>query len=157
MVNALPRASFWRGRRVLVTGHTGFKGAWLCLWLQAMGARVTGLALEPPTKPSLFEAADVAAGMDHRTGDIRNIEVVSAALHASQPTVVFHLAAQSLVRESYQDPLATFATNVMGTANVLQAVRLHNLGRAQGERVAAVVSVTSDKCYENREWARGYR
>ncbi|HET7233281.1 MAG TPA: CDP-glucose 4,6-dehydratase [Longimicrobium sp.] len=141
---------FWRGRRVLVTGHTGFKGSWLSLWLQRMGAQVTGYALAPDTTPSLFELARVEEGMDSVTGDVRDLDALAAAFAHARPEVVFHLAAQSLVRASYQDPVGTYATNVMGTVNVLEAAR-----RAGGVR--AVVVVTSDKCYENREWVWGYR
>ena len=134
--------SFWNGKRVLVTGHTGFKGAWLSLWLEQLGAEVTGYALEPPTQPSLFADAAVARGMHSILGDVRDIEHLTAAVTECRPEVVFHLAAQSLVRVSYRDPVETYATNVMGTVHVLEAVR-----RAGGVRVA--VNVTSDKCYAN--------
>lgn len=152
-------SDFWRDRRVLVTGHTGFKGSWLSLWLSAMGARVFGFALAPPTTPSLFQRAEVGAVVDDTRGDVRDIEAFSALLARSKPDVVFHLAAQSVLRESYVDPVGTVATNVMGTLNVLEAVRQHNL-KAKAERSAGVrslVVVTSDKCYENREWVWGYR
>lgn len=141
---------FWRGRRVLVTGHTGFKGAWLSLWLQHLGARVCGLALEPPTEPSLFALANVAEGMEHRVGDIRDVRTVMSALRDAKPDIVIHMAAQSLVRESYRDPLGTFSTNVMGTAHVLEACR-------GADTVGAVVVVTSDKCYQNTGSLQGYR
>jgi CDP-glucose 4,6-dehydratase len=143
-------ADFWHGKRVLLTGHTGFKGGWLAIWLQQMGAQVTGLALEPNTTPSLFELAQVGKGMYSHLGDIRDAKAVSEFVRAAQPEVVFHLAAQPLVRASYLDPLATYATNVMGTAHVLDAVR----GLA-GVRVA--VMVTTDKVYHNREHAYPYR
>ena len=146
----LINSEFWRGRRVLLTGHTGFKGSWLSLWLSAMGARVTGLALSPPSTPNLFESASVASGMTDIRGDIRDPQTVSATLSKHRPEVVFHLAAQSLVRESYQHPVDTYATNVMGTVNLLEAVR-------HTDSVKAMVTVTSDKCYENREWLWGYR
>ncbi len=142
--------SFWKGKRVFITGHTGFKGAWLSLWLQNLGARLTGLSLGAPTHPSLFELLRLKKGMDSYKGDIRRIADVEKALKASKPEIVFHLAAQALVRPSYQDPLGTYATNVMGTLNLLEAVRERG-----GVRV--MVNVTSDKCYENREWNRGYR
>lgn len=141
---------FWKGRRVLVTGHTGFKGAWLSLWLQQAGAEVIGFALDPPTKPSLFEAANVAEGMTSIVGDVRELENITRVIFSHRPEVVLHLAAQSLVRYSYAAPIETYAVNVMGTAHVLEAVR-------QSESVRAVVVVTSDKCYENREWVWGYR
>lgn len=143
-------ADFWNGKRVLITGHTGFKGSWLALWLQSLGAEVSGLALAPPTSPSLFEQAGVADGMTSVLGDIRDFDNVRAALQRLQPQIVLHLAAQPLVRLSYREPVATFATNVMGTVHVLEAAR------AAGS-VRAVVNVTTDKCYENREWAWGYR
>jgi CDP-glucose 4,6-dehydratase len=142
--------SFWRGRRVFLTGHTGFKGSWLALWLADLGAQVTGFALAPPTSPNLFELAGVAGGVSSIEGDIRDLDALSAAMAACEPEVILHLAAQSLVRASYEQPVETYATNVMGTVNLLEAVR-----RQGGVR--AVVCVTSDKCYENREWPWGYR
>ncbi|QPF93899.1 CDP-glucose 4,6-dehydratase [Bradyrhizobium genosp. B] len=151
---------FWRGRNVLVTGHTGFKGSWLSLWLYAMKARVSGFALDPPTSPSLFERAHVADIVDDARGDVRDIEALSHALAKSRPDVVFHLAAQSVLRESYVDPIGTVSTNVMGTLNVLEAVRQFNLkakAERSGDGVRSLVIVTSDKCYENREWVWGYR
>ena len=141
---------FWKGKKVLVTGHTGFKGSWLCLWLQSLGAEVTGYALAPPSNPSLFEEARVAQGMVSLHGDIRNPEQMNLAVARFQPEVVIHMAAQSLVRHSYLNPVETYATNVMGTVNVLEAVR-------QTASVRAAVMITSDKCYENREWVWGYR
>ncbi len=141
---------FWTGKRVFVTGHTGFKGSWLCLWLQSLGAEVSGYALAPPTNPNLFGVAQVAQGMVSLLGDIRNLEQLQQAMTEFQPEIVIHMAAQSLVRLSYQNPVETYATNVMGTVNVLEAVR-------KTDAVKAVVMVTSDKCYENREWIWGYR
>jgi CDP-glucose 4,6-dehydratase len=139
---AVERA-FWSDRRVLVTGHTGFKGGWLCLWLRELGASVTGFSLGPPAEPSLYAAARVADAVDERRGDVRDPDAVRAAVEAARPEVVLHMAAQPLVRRSFEDPLGTFAANVMGTAHVLEALR-----EAPGARVAVVV--TSDKCYEPR-------
>jgi CDP-glucose 4,6-dehydratase len=140
----------WNGRSVFVTGHTGFKGSWLCLLLEEVGARVSGFSLPPPTEPSLFDMAKVGASVDSVIGDVRDYDRVLAAMEAAAPDVVFHLAAQPLVRYSYDNPIETYATNVMGTVHVLEAVRA--LGT-----VKAVVAVTSDKCYENREWVYPYR
>jgi CDP-glucose 4,6-dehydratase len=139
---------FWAGRRVLLTGHTGFKGAWLALWLQELGAHVTGLApAGPPTRPSLYELAQVGAGMCERVADVRDAGALREAVAQERPEVVLHLAAQPLVRLGYREPALTYEVNVMGTVNLLEAVR-----RA-GEEVRAVVVVTSDKCYENRAGA----
>lgn len=145
-----PDSSFWAGKRVLVTGHTGFKGSWLSMWLQLMGADVTGYALAPPSDPSIFVDARVATGMHSLIRDVRHLEGLRAAVGEHRPEVVFHLAAQSLVRRSYADPVETFTTNVLGAVNLLEAIRLDPTPRA-------VVIVTSDKCYENREWYWGYR
>lgn len=141
---------FWQGKRVLLTGHTGFKGSWLSLWLQSMGAQVVGYALAPSTKPSLFEVAAVGGGMTSTIGDIRDLEHLRAVFNEHKPEIVFHMAAQALVRYSYIEPVETYSTNVMGTVNLLEAVR-------STDSVKTVVNVTSDKCYENREWAWGYR
>lgn len=140
----------WTGIRVLVTGHTGFKGSWLTLWLQQLGAVLCGIALEPPPSVSLFQDANVASGMRSTIGDIRDIDLLRQTFLEHKPEVVFHLAAQPLVRSSYDDPLTTYSTNVMGTANVLEAAR-------QTPGVRAIVVVTTDKCYENREWNWPYR
>ncbi|HRY14587.1 MAG TPA: GDP-mannose 4,6-dehydratase, partial [Candidatus Competibacteraceae bacterium] len=142
--------AFWPGRRVLVTGHTGFKGGWLSLWLQRWGAEVTGYALIPPTEPSLFETACVGEGMQSVLGDVRDFAALRAIVADCRPEIVFHLAAQPLVVPSYQQPVETYATNIMGTVHLLEAVR-------QVGGVRAVVNVTSDKCYANREWLWGYR
>jgi CDP-glucose 4,6-dehydratase len=142
---------FWRGRRVLLTGHTGFKGAWLALWLQSLGARVTGFAHDVPTEPSLYELASVGEGMDSVQGDVRDHGALAKVLADAAPEIVIHMAAQSLVRRSFAQPRETYETNVMGTVNLLDAVR------TSGTQVRAIVNVTSDKCYENREWEWGYR
>lgn len=145
------KADFWQGRRVFLTGHTGFKGSWLALWLQSLGARVGGLALAPEGTPNLFETAAIAPGMAASTfGDIRDLRTVVDALGSFEPEIVIHLAAQPLVRLSYAEPVETYATNVMGTVHLLEAVR-------RTPSVRAVVNVTTDKCYDNREWVWGYR
>ena len=142
--------AFWKGKRVLLTGHTGFKGSWLSLWLQSMGAQVVGYALAPPSTPSLFEVAKVGDDMTSVIGDIRDLEHLRCVFAEHQPEIVIHMAAQALVRYSYIEPVETYSTNVMGTVNLLEAVRAT-------ASVKAVVNVTSDKCYENREWEWGYR
>jgi CDP-glucose 4,6-dehydratase len=142
--------SFWNGKKVFVTGHTGFKGSWLSLWLQQLGAQVSGYALQPPTNPSLFEVARVEQGMKSVIGDIRDGNMLVSAMKHAAPDIVIHMAAQPLVRRSYVDPIETYSTNVMGTVNLLEAVR-------QTPCVRAVVNVTTDKCYENNEWIWGYR
>lgn len=142
MTRGLPDPQFWRGRRVLLTGHTGFKGAWAALWLAEMGAEVTGLALPPETTPNLFELTGVGARVASRIGDVRDLAVVRAAVDAASPDVILHMAAQALVRRSYREPVATFASNVMGTVNVLEAAR-------DRKNLRACLVVTSDKVYEN--------
>jgi CDP-glucose 4,6-dehydratase len=142
--------SFWKDKAVLLTGHTGFKGSWLALWLQSMGAKVVGYSLAAPTNPSLFEVANVADCMTSVVGDIRDFSGLSRAFESCQPEIVIHMAAQSLVRYSYVNPVETYATNVMGTVHLMEAAR-------QAKCVRAMVNVTSDKCYENREWIWGYR
>jgi CDP-glucose 4,6-dehydratase len=141
-------ADIYRGRRVLLTGHTGFKGSWLALWLETLGATVTGIALDPETQPSHWALAAPQVG-DLRQ-DIRDAERLAAAVARHDPEIVFHLAAQPLVRRSYREPLDTWSTNVMGTANLLEACR-------KLPSLKAVVIVTTDKCYDNQEWERGYR
>jgi CDP-glucose 4,6-dehydratase len=141
---------FWDGKRVFLTGHTGFKGSWLSLWLQQMGAIVKGYALEPNTSPNLFELAEVAKNMESEIGDITNLSQIKDSMHTFNPDILIHMAAQPLVRLSYDEPVLTYATNVMGTVNVLEAARTCN-------NLKAIVSVTTDKCYENKEWAWGYR
>jgi CDP-glucose 4,6-dehydratase len=142
--------NFWRGKRVFLTGHTGFKGSWLSLWLQSMGADLYGYALTPPTNPALFYEAQVAQGMSSVIGDIRDYDSLFEALKQSCAEIVIHMAAQPLVRFSYDQPVETYATNVMGTVHLLEAIR-------QVGGVRAVVNVTTDKCYENKEWVWGYR
>ena len=142
--------SFWRKRRVFITGHTGFKGSWLSLWLKELGAQVSGFALEPATEPALYRVLGLDGMINSSIADVCDAKALASELRASEPEVVFHLAAQPLVRASYADPLTTYATNVMGTAHVLEAVR-------HQPSVRAVVIVTTDKCYENREWDWGYR
>jgi CDP-glucose 4,6-dehydratase len=138
------------GKTVLVTGHTGFKGSWLTVWLQRLGARVVGLSVDVPTQPSHFEALDLASQIDDRRLDIRNSADVASTVAQVRPDFVFHLAAQSLVRRSYRSPLETFTTNALGTASVLEALR-------QSDRPCIAVMITSDKCYDNVEWVWGYR
>ncbi len=141
---------YWRGRKVLLTGHTGFKGSWLSLWLERLGADVCGFAREPPTEPSLFERAQVARGMKSVIGDVRDYSALKTVIAQHAPEIVLHLAAQSVVKVGYRDPIETYSTNVMGTCNVLQALR--ELGRP-----CVVVNVTTDKVYENQERNSGYR
>jgi CDP-glucose 4,6-dehydratase len=142
--------SFWRGKRVFLTGHTGFKGSWLSLWLQRLDVELTGFSLQPPTQPSLFEEAYIACGMRSVIGDIRDLSALQGAIQAAKPEVVIHMAAQPLVRYSYQNPVETYATNVMGTVYFLEVLR-------STSGVKAAVNITTDKCYENREWVWGYR
>jgi CDP-glucose 4,6-dehydratase len=145
-----PFAGAFMGRRILVTGHTGFKGAWLCEWLLALGADVTGYALASPTSPALFDQLGLASRIRHFEGDVRNPVSLRATIADCQPDFIFHLAAQPLVRASYEDPVATFEVNVLGTVQVLDALRNYS-------KPCGVVCVTTDKCYENREWFHGYR
>lgn len=142
--------SFWSGKKVLVTGHTGFKGTWLSLWLYKQGAKVLGYSLPPPSSPSLFESCELENKITSRLGDVRDLLALQETVNTFQPEVIFHLAAQSLVRKSYHDPIETYSTNVMGTVHLLEAVR-----KSLSTRV--VLNITSDKCYENKEWDWGYR
>lgn len=141
---------FWPKKKIFLTGHTGFKGSWLSLWLQSLGAEVVGFSLLPPTAPNLFTLANVADGMTSIIGDIRDAPLLQNMLQKHRPDIVIHMAAQPLVRYSYQNPIETYATNVMGTVHLLEAIR-------QVDSVKAVINVTTDKCYENKEWHWGYR
>ena len=143
-------SSFWSGRRVLLTGHTGFKGSWLALWLVSLGADVSGLSLEPDSHQTLFENLELVNKLDHRLGDIRDLNLVRQTVSEVQPEVVFHLAAQPLVRSSYLDPLQTWSTNVMGSVNLMESLR-------SIDHTCSVVMVTTDKVYQNNEWIYGYR
>ncbi len=142
-------SGFWQGRRVFVTGQTGFKGAWLCLWLEKLGAKVSAFALEPPTEPSLYALAGDWSGQDHKTGDLRDLDAIKRAVAKADPQIILHLAAQALVRPGYRDPVGTFSSNVMGTAHLLEAARGLN-------GLEAVVVVTSDKVYANDEQGRAF-
>ena len=141
---------FYKGKRVLVTGHTGFKGSWLCRILVNAGAAVTGYALKPPTEPDLFSMAELEGRMESVIGDIRDLEKLKKTFEAAQPEIVFHLAAQPIVRDSYKDPVYTYETNVMGTVHIMECARLFPC-------VRSLLNVTTDKVYENREWEYGYR
>ena len=141
---------FYKGKKVFVTGHTGFKGTWLCKILLMAGAQVTGYSTEPPTDPSLFHLCNMAGQMNSVTGDVRCLKSLHKAMEAAQPEIVLHLAAQPIVRDSYKDPVYTYETNVMGTVNILEAVR-------RTESVRSFLNVTTDKVYHNREWEWGYR
>lgn len=151
LASGLPAPEFWRGKRVFLTGHTGFKGGWLALWLTELGAEVHGYALPPPTRPSFFDVTGLRERLaSHTLADLRDAPALKTAMAAARPDIVLHLAAQALVRQSYVEPVETFAVNVMGTIHLLEAVRAT-------PGVKAVVSVTTDKCYENREWVWPYR
>jgi len=150
MESLVMNTQFWQGKRVFLTGQTGFKGGWLSLWLQQLGATLTGYALPPPTLPNLYEAARVGAGMNSVIGDIRDPFALAQIMQEAEPEIVFHLAAQPLVLRSYEDPVETYSTNVMGTVHLLEAIR-------KCPSVRAVVNVTTDKCYDNKEWVWAYR
>ncbi len=142
--------NFWADKRVFLTGHTGFKGSWLSLWLKSLGANVTGYALKPPTQPNLFEVASVEKGMRSIIGDIRDLDSLNKAMKEANPDILIHMAAQPLVRYSYSNPVETYETNVMGTVHVLEASR-------DNKNIKAILNVTSDKCYDNKEIDRGYK
>jgi len=142
--------NFWKGKKVFLTGHNGFKGSWLSLWLQEMGAIVKGYSLKVNTKPSLFVEANVSEGMESEIGDIRNLKKITKSMVSFSPDILIHMAAQPLVRLSYEDPVDTYTTNVIGTVNILEAAR-------KCSNLKAIVSVATDKCYENKEWEWGYR
>lgn len=144
------KPAFWKGRKVFLTGHTGFKGSWLALWLKSLGAEVSGYALPAPTKPSLFEIADVTAGMHSTIGDIRDADQLARTMHAACPEIIFHLAAQPLVGDGYKDPVGTYTTNVIGTVNLLEIART-----LPGLR--CIVVITTDKCYANHETRQAFR
>lgn len=141
---------FWKGKRIFLTGHTGFKGSWLTVWLTKLGAEVTGYALPPPTDPSLFNLANVSNGINSVTGNVKDLQALQKAVKDFRPDIILHMAAQALVRKSYEEPVDTYATNVMGTVNILEAAR-------HCDSVRVILNVTSDKCYENNEWPWGYR
>jgi len=143
-------AQFWKGKKVFITGHTGFKGSWLCLWLHSLGANIYGYALDPPTDPSLFELCKINTLVQSTIADVRDGAALTEKMREAEPVIVIHLAAQPLVRDSYKFPVETYSINVMGTVNVFEAVRAT-------KTVKAVINVTTDKCYENKEWAWGYR
>jgi len=143
-------SAFWKGKKVFITGHTGFKGSWLCLWLHKLGAKVTGYALNPPTKPSLFELCNISELVNSVIGDIRKRDELTEAMLTASPEIVIHMAAQPLVRDSYKNPVETYEINVIGTVNLFETVR-------NCKTVKAVINVTTDKCYENKEWVWGYR
>lgn len=142
--------NFYHGKKIFITGHTGFKGSWLSLWLHHMDAEVTGYALEPPTTPSIFKICNIESLVNSIHGDIRDLEALTSSMLNAKPDIVIHMAAQPLVRDSYKSPIETLETNVMGTANLLEAVR-------QCDDIKAVINITSDKCYKNNEWVWGYR
>ena len=149
MENLVTNNTFWKNKTVLLTGHTGFKGSWLTLWLKKLGAKITGFSKDVPTNPSIFEIADVQNGINSIFGDIRNFNEIEDVIKKSDPEIIIHMAAQSLVRVSYTNPRETYETNVMGTVNLLEALRGQKNTRV-------IINVTSDKCYENKELDRGY-
>ena len=150
MESVVMKKNFWNGKKVLITGHTGFKGSWMSLWLQKKGAHITGYALPPPTTPSFFETGNIEKDMISITGDVRDLQHLKTVVEKHRPEIIIHMAAQPIVRYSYSNPIETFSTNIMGTVNVLETVR-------QTDSVKVVLIITSDKCYDNKEWLWGYR
>ena len=150
MENLVVNSSFWKNKRVLITGHTGFKGSWLSLWLQKLGAEVTGYARQAVDNPNMYTVVDIENGMNSVIDDVQNLESLILCIKENKPEIIIHMAAQALVRASYNDPVETYATNVMGTVNILEAVRCSH-------GVKAVVIVTSDKCYHNHGTEKGYQ
>ena len=151
MENMVIDTSFWQGRKVFLTGHTGFKGSWMSLWLKQLGAEVTGYSLDPPTSASIFHDVNVEKSLkQHIHGDINDLELLTESMQSSQPEIVIHMAAQSLVRDSYDNPVNTYKTNVIGTVNLFESIR-------KTSSVNVVLNITTDKCYENKEWPWGYR
>src|SRR4051812_2017638 len=146
----MPDRLYWKDKRVFVTGHTGFKGSWLTLWLNRLGAKVTGYALPPPTHPSLFEQAEVSSEVKSIFADLRDYSKLRSSIEENSPEVIIHMAAQSVVRRGYENPIETYSSNVMGTVHLLEAIR-------QLKRPCVVVNVTTDKCYANNEWPWSYR
>lgn len=151
MENLELKKTFWQGRSVFITGHTGFKGGWLALWLSELGAKVFGYSLEPPTNPNFFDVINLKERIENSTiGDVRNLTEITRMMKMAKPSIIFHMAAQPLVRQSYNDPIETFSTNINGTINVLEASR-------KIETIEAIINITTDKCYENREWDKPYQ
>ena len=151
-MEAMVNREFWKGKRVLITGHTGFKGSWLCLLLNNLGARISGYSLDPPTQPNLFELCKISSFVNSTISDIRDFESLLKIIESEEPEIIIHMAAQALVRLSYSEPVMTYQTNVIGTINLLEAVRV-----SKSKTVRALVNVTTDKCYENKEWLWPYR
>ena len=141
--------NFWKNKKVLLTGHTGFKGSWLSIWLKKIGVDLIGFSKDIPTDPSLFQLADVSKDMTSIMGDIRDFSLIQKVIHENQPDIIIHMAAQALVRKSYNNPLETFSTNIMGTANVLEATK-------KSKKTKVVINVTSDKCYENKNYEKNF-
>jgi CDP-glucose 4,6-dehydratase len=151
-MEAMVNKEFWKGKKVLITGHTGFKGSWLCLLLNNLGARISGYSLDPPTQPNLFELCNISSFVNSTISDIRDFDSLLKTIESEEPEIIIHMAAQPLVRLSYSEPVVTYQTNVIGTINLLEAVRI-----SKSKSVRALLNVTTDKCYENKEWLWPYR